>query len=84
MNAVSFLTIYLVLAIIARSYLFSYLADKNNYNLGGAGGFSLNTLFLYTRSVSPQFESLKRICNYIFVHNVVLTLLILMLIFLVK
>ena len=38
------LKIMLAISIIVRSYLFTHIADKNDFNLGGPGGFSFRAL----------------------------------------
>jgi ABC-type branched-subunit amino acid transport system permease subunit len=79
MSVLSVFEIYLVLAVIARAYLFSYIANRNNYDLGGPGGFSFRTLLFYTKPVLQEFESLKRLCNVIYIHNVVVLILVIIL-----
>lgn len=72
-----FLKIYLTIVIIFRAYLYTYIADRNNFNLGGNGGFSFLTLWFYRREVAAEYKRLKKICNYIQIHNLVLIIIIL-------
>lgn len=76
MGVLVFMKIYLTVSIICKSYLYTYIANKNNYELGGPGGFSFVTLWFYKKPVSPEYDKLKKISNYIQLHNIILALVL--------
>ena len=72
-----FLKIFLAVSIIAKAYLHSYIAYRNNVKLGAGGGFSFKALWYFTNPVQSEYESLKRTCNYIQSGNLILLLFLL-------
>jgi hypothetical protein len=76
------LRIYLIVMIVIKSYLHTYLADKNGGSLGGGGSFSFKTLWFYNIPVTDEYELLKKRCNWLQIHNMFLLALVIFLSFL--
>ncbi len=69
--------IYLLVGVIFKSILFWYIANNNNYSISGGGGVPPQTFWFYKKPVSADFEKLKRICNFIQWHNILILLILL-------
>lgn len=70
------LRIYLVAMIVIKSYMHTYIADKHGTNLGGGGGLSFRTLWFYNMPVADEYKLLKKSCNWLQVHNVILLVVV--------
>ena len=70
------LKIYLLAAVTFKSLLFWYVANKNNYPISGGGDLPPQTFWFYKKPVSPDYENLKKICNCIQWHNIILILIL--------
>ncbi len=66
-----FLKVAVAVSIIVKAYLHVYIAYRNNINLGGAGGLPVKTLWYFTKPVADDYESLKKICNYLQSGNII-------------
>lgn len=62
-TVLSIITILLAISIFAKGYLHFYIADKNDIEMGGAGGLPIYTLWYFSKPVSEEYESLKKLCN---------------------
>lgn len=78
-NFIIFLKILLGLSVVGKAYLHSFIGYRNNVPLGGAGGFSLKTLWFFTEPVAKEFQSRKNLCNYLQLLNILILLLIILL-----
>jgi hypothetical protein len=74
LGIIIFLRIALAISIIVKAYLYVYIANKNNYELGSGGGFPLESLWYLTKPVAMEYEKLKRICNNLQTANMILLL----------
>lgn len=70
------LQIVLAISIIVKGYLHSHIAYRNKINLGAGGGLPFQTLWFFTKPVAAEYESLKEICNYLQLGNIILLLVI--------
>lgn len=73
------LKVYLILAIIVKAYLHTYIADRSNIYLGGGGHFSFKVLWFYNLPVPPEYVKSKKYCNQLQLHNIIILIIILIL-----
>lgn len=78
-----FLKIALAVSIIVKAYLHAHVAYRNNIALGAGGGLPVKTLWYFRKPVTAEYESLKRICNYLQSANIILLLVVLVISFLI-
>lgn len=64
--------------IIIKAYVHTYIANKNDVELGG-GGLSFKTLWFYKLPVIGEYELLKKNCNKLQVHNMVVLAIVVLL-----
>ena len=79
MSFILFLKIFLILSVIGKAYLHSFVGYRNDVPLGGSGGFSLKTLWFFTEPVAKEFQSRKSLCNYLQLSNMLIFFLIVIL-----
>ncbi len=81
MSILIILRIYLVVMIAIKSYIHTYLADKSGINLGGGGRLSFKTFWFYNMDVIDEFIYLKKLCNWMQIHNMILLIIVIFLSF---
>ncbi len=61
MHLIVILKLVLAFSVVVKSYIHTYIGDKNDLNMGA--GFSFKTLWFYNKAVSIEYEKNKKLCN---------------------